>query len=142
VAWRATFALSKAETVLAARQNSEAQPGKGCSIGNGAVSCDWQSAREEGPGSRSHGGERESLKGENARRAFGVRWASAPRATPVRREQTSEADDHVLGRGPTAWEEQARRRAWISGRSKALKAKAQERFRGETNPDGWEGAQS
>ena len=36
----------------------------------------------------------------------------------------------------TAWEDRAWKRARISGWIKALKAEAQERCRGETNPDG------
>jgi hypothetical protein len=54
-----------------------------------------RSTREDEPGSRLYGGERESLRGENARRAFGVGSVSAGSVSPSRRDQTFEADGVV-----------------------------------------------
>jgi len=63
----------------------------------------WGSAREEGSGSRSHGGRRESLRGEKARRVSVVDRASKPfDDTDSRREQASAAElDRVAFTGGT-----------------------------------------
>jgi hypothetical protein len=92
------------------------------------------STREEASGSRRYGGEGESLRGEHVTRAHRAVSVSAGAGRPARREQPFEADGTDRARCPTAWEAEARRRASISERSKALKTEAQGRFRGETNP--------
>ena len=62
--------------------------------------------------------------------------AQAAAGPAVRRGEAFEAEVRVRVRRPTAWEDRAWERVRISGRIKALKAEAQERCRGETDPDG------
>lgn len=97
-------------------------------------------ARETGP--TGSGGE--SLRGETEDQegmGLQVRLKMAHlEETAFQREQTSEVEDSGFDRSLTAREERARRRVpdlWKE--LKALKAKAQERCRGGTNPAGEKG---
>jgi hypothetical protein len=81
-----------------------------------------------------HGGGRESLKGENAKKArervVSAARSSFPEGLNLRSRETR------LSTGKTAREEGRRKRDLLFGRLEALKAKAQERCRGETDSAG------
>jgi hypothetical protein len=109
----------------------------------------WGAARSgsgRGRGKRVRGGagkpgprqrERRPQRGE--RQEGTARTSLAALEPAVRRGEAFEAEVCVRVRRATAWEDRAWERVRISGRIKALKAKAQERCRGETDPDGSEG---
>jgi hypothetical protein len=97
-----SFGRLRHATGFAARQHSEVQ------VRSGLRPTGTPSTREEETGSRLHGGERESLRGENARRARV--WASGP-APASQRERTFEAAHAGRARRETARKEGVRRRA-------------------------------
>jgi hypothetical protein len=83
------------------------------------------------------GGGRESLRGENAKKArervVSAARSGFPEGPTLRSRETR------LSVGETAWEEGLWKRSLLFGRLEALKVKAQECCRGETDPAGREG---
>jgi hypothetical protein len=130
---------SPSATVLAARQDSEVRSGASRGIGSPVRRGVWGKHARGGAGKpvpRRREGEPQRGECQEGTRCGPVSAGSCRLSGGIKPPKPT-----VWSRPrPTAWEDRVRERVRISGGSKALKAEAHERCRGETNPTGSVGA--